>query len=111
MRPAKTGQPTPEALLEDAQTTLKRSVDTVENYFLKTTKFVAGDEITIADLMFSTEVDRYKIMGIDLCEGRPRMTQWLGNVRGYFSPHYDEVNEDARKLMEAKTLFTEMKYF
>ena len=109
--PRKTGKHTPEAILEKAQTTVKRSVDIIENYFLKSTKFVAGDDISIADLLFSAEVFQYLKMGVNLCEGKQKMTQWMEDVKNTLSPHFDEIYKEEYKTIEAKTFFTEMKYY
>jgi glutathione S-transferase len=111
VQPRKFGTVTPEAILESTQTTLKKSVEVLESYFLKNTKFVAGDEISIADLLFVSEVSQYLKMGYNLCEGRPMMTQWMDNVKTYLSPHYDELYKHEYQTIEAKTFFAEMKYF
>lgn len=109
--PRRTGQPTPEAILESAQTTLKRSVDIIETYFLKNTKFIGGDEISIADLLFSSEVFQYLKMGANLCESHPKMTQWMEDVKSFLGTHYDTIYKEEYVTIEAKTFFNEMKYY
>ena len=109
--PRKSGKCTPEAILEHSQTTIKKSVMVVEDYFLKSTKFVAGDEISIADLLYASEVTQYLKMGVNLAEGRPKMTQWLSDVKEALQPHYDEIYKEEYRTIEAKIFFAEMKYY
>lgn len=109
--PRKTGQPTSEDVLKLTQTTLKKSVDIVESYFLKNRKFVAGDEISIADLLFFGEVTQYWRMGKNLCEGKSAMTQWIEDCKTFFGAHFDEIYKGVYKTIESKVFFTEMEYY
>ena len=109
--PRKTGQPTSEDVLKLTQTTLKKSVDIVESYFLKNRKFVAGDEISIADLLFFGEVTQYWKMGKNLCEGKSAMTQWIEDCKTFLGAHFDEIYKGVYKTIESKVFFTEMEYY
>ena len=89
---------------------MKKSIQVVEDYYLMNTKFVAGDEISIADLLYIAEVTQYLKMGVNLAEGRPKVTQWLSDVKEALQPYYDEIYKEEYRTVEAKTFFTEMKY-
>ena len=89
---------------------MKKSIQVVEDYYLMNTKFVAGDEVSIADLLYIAEVTQYLKMGVNLAEGLPKVTQWLSDVKEALQPYYDEIYKEEYRTVEAKTFFTEMKY-
>ena len=109
--PRRTGQKTPEAILKYSQEKLKKSVGIVENYYLKNQKFVAGDEISIADLAFFGEITNYWKMGKNLCEGNQSMTQWIEDCKAVFGTHFDEIYKEQFEMIEKKVFFTEMEYY
>lgn len=109
--PKRTGEKMPEPILKRSQETLKKSVSVVENYFLKNRKFVAGDEISIADLAFFGEITNYWKMGKNLCEGNSSMTQWIQDCKEVFGSSFDELYKEQFELIEKKVFFTEMDYY
>lgn len=111
VKPRMTGQPSPEDILKDTQITLRKSVGIVETYFLKNRKFVAGDEISIADLAFFGEVTNYWKMGKNLCEGNPAMTQWIEDCKTELGPSFDELYKEQFEMIEKKVFFAEMDYY
>ncbi len=109
--PRRTGEKAAEAILKHTQVTLKKSVQIVENYFLKNRKFVAGDEISIADLAFFGEITNYWKMGKNLCEENPSMTQWVEDCKKVFGSCFDEIYKEQFEMIEKKVFFTEMDYY
>ena len=109
--PKRTGQPTPEAILKHTQATLRKSVDVVEGYFVKDGKFVAGDQISIADLAFLGEVTQYWIMGVDLCQGNPNMTRWMEKCKAVLGATMDEVYEKVYKVRDSKHLSGKLDFY
>ena len=98
--PKRTGKPVSDEKRTELTTTLKNSLNMIENYFLKGRKFVGGDNISIADLQFLCEVQQYLMMDKDLCKGRPNMERWIQDCRQYLTPHLDEVNQKVYKIRE-----------
>ena len=92
-----------ESLVKAATETMKKSLNVIENYFLKNQKFVAGDEISIADLLFLCEVTQYWIAQTNLCEGRPNMTRWLGDCQKVLASHFDELHKAVYEVRDRKT--------
>lgn len=67
--------------------------------------------MSIADLLFASEVVQYLKMGTNLAEGMPKVTQWLHDVKECMQPYYDELYKDEYRSIEAKTFYAEMKYY
>lgn len=58
MAPLITGKPTPEPVLEKAKKGMEKVLDLVENSWLASSKFVAGNEVTVADVFGVCEVQQ-----------------------------------------------------
>eukprot|EP00798_Chlamydomonas_sp_ICE-L_P022751 gene22751-29918_t len=82
----------------------KKSLSTLEDIFLAKNKFVAGDEISVADLMVASEIEQLCIMKkeptgtcmAELLEPHPKVRAWLKTVAETCAPHYDAVHEGIR---------------
>ena len=83
--------------------TLRASLDIVENYFLKDKKFVAGEEISIADLLFVGEVCQYWVANNEIYKGRPNMERWMEDVQKVLSPHFESIFQKVREIQKAGT--------
>ena len=81
--------------------TLRKSLDIVETYFLKDSKFVAGDQISIADLSFFGEVTQYWIANCDIYKGRPRMEKWMEDCKKELAPHFESIFSICFELRKA----------
>ncbi|EDV22041.1 uncharacterized protein TRIADDRAFT_59618 [Trichoplax adhaerens] len=79
---------------------MERVLDTFESYFLKDNKFIAGDEISIADLMAIGEFIAPDIIGIYVGKHRPRVAAWHDNVKAALGPVYDSAHADLYKHMD-----------
>ncbi len=108
MVPRRTGQPANPAKVAETTGILKQALDIVENYFLKDRKFVAGDEISIADLQFIGETTQYWMSGNDLTQGRPNMQRWVQDVRDFLGPHFEKVYEPVYQIQKAGTYTANM---
>lgn len=106
--PVKTGQPVNTVKVAETTGILKQALDIIENYFLKDRQFVAGDEISIADLQFIGETTQYWMSGNDLTVGRPNMEKWVARVMATLGPHFEKVYEPVYKVQKAGTFTTKM---
>lgn len=111
--PILTGQPTPQKRIEYVQAVLDQSIDTIENVWLADHKFLTGDEITVADLFAASDMEQpskitlyelyaintnligiiSEIAGYNVFENRPKLTNWLTEVKGAVGPLYDEAHK------------------
>ena len=91
--------------VKELEEVFKKCKDMFENHFLKDTKFIAGDEISIADLQAVCEFTQFWMVHVDPTEGYPRLAQWMKDVQAALGPSFDEVhqvvytNRDANILM------------
>ncbi len=88
--------------------TLKKSLDIIENYFLKDRNYVAGDEMSIADLQFIGEATQYWMSGNELSQGRPNMERWVAEVRKALAPHFDKVYKPIYSIQKSGTFTYKM---
>jgi len=70
---------------------LKRSLDFMEDSFLVESQFVAGDTMTIADLLVACELAQAVVANYDIGQGRPLLAGWFDRVRAQLQPHFDDV--------------------
>ena len=89
--PVRSGQPRNEVKCAELREKLRKSLDIIENYFLKDRKFVAGDQVSIADLSFFAEVTQYWIANCDIYKGRPNMEKWVEECQKLLSQHLEEI--------------------
>ncbi|KAG7667402.1 putative Glutathione S-transferase T1 [Nannochloris sp. 'desiccata'] len=86
--------------------TLKEALKVLECVWLggNNTKFLVGNQISIADIMLACEIEQLALL--DAVPGAPqimellapykKVTTWLDNVRTSSQPHYDNVHKILR---------------
>ena len=80
-------------MVAELEEILVKSKDTFENYFLKNSKFIAGDQISVADLQAICEFTQFWVIHIDPAEGYPKLAQWMKDVQAELKPVFDEVHK------------------
>ncbi|XP_053965062.1 glutathione S-transferase theta-1-like [Anastrepha ludens] len=65
----------------------------LDEIWLKDTKFVVGNEMTVADLFGACEVEQTKLAQYDAGKKFPKIAEWLMRVRAQANPHYDAAHE------------------
>ncbi|XP_055585615.1 glutathione S-transferase theta-1-like [Uranotaenia lowii] len=80
---------------------METDLDSFEKLFLDNGKkpFIAGDELTFADVIGACEIEQPKMAGFDPREGRPVLADWMERVRIQTNPHYDEAHKVLYKFM------------
>ncbi|KAK9803717.1 hypothetical protein WJX73_005579 [Symbiochloris irregularis] len=109
------GQPYSESLIKRATFVLEQSLQALERYWLADTTFVAGDDISIADLLICTELVMLRMLDGAQDEVRdmeawlkpyPKVRTWMFGVHDSTEPYWSEVHAimhaAARKLKERK---------
>lgn len=79
--------------LEEYRQMLQSSLKTMERHFLKDTKFINSNEISIADLHAACELTQFWLTDEDVVSDKPKVSQWLSSVQSTLSPHFDEVHK------------------
>ncbi|XP_005089374.1 glutathione S-transferase theta-1 [Aplysia californica] len=84
----------PEDIEKQRQRILKIVIPAFENYFLKDRPYLAGNEISLADLFGSAELLQLKACNEEyLYEQSPIVKAWLERVRKETNPYFDESNK------------------
>ncbi|XP_026478575.1 glutathione S-transferase theta-1-like isoform X1 [Ctenocephalides felis] len=96
--PFKTGKETPVEKINESKMQMDQALDLFEKHWLKDRPYMAGEKISIADIVGACEVEQPKIAGFDPAEGRPLFKEWLERVRKDLNPHYDEAHKFVYKL-------------
>ncbi|NXA03446.1 GSTT1 transferase, partial [Sapayoa aenigma] len=78
--PLLTGQPLPAEKLEVATEDLNVVLKQFEEKFLQDKPFIAGSEISLADLVALVELMQPVCAGYDLFEERPKLAEWRRQV-------------------------------
>ena len=72
---------------------LHKSEKLLENYFLKETKFINSQDISIADLQALCEFTQFWVGGVDPFKEKPRLAQWMEDCKEELHPHLDTAHK------------------
>ena len=75
------------------QSELETTLDHLENVFLRNHNYLAGDDISIADIHCICELMQPMCAGQDVQEGRPKLTEWMERVRQRLHPYFEEAHK------------------
>uniref|UniRef100_A0A069DR68 Putative glutathione s-transferase theta-1 n=1 Tax=Panstrongylus megistus TaxID=65343 RepID=A0A069DR68_9HEMI len=93
-------QPSPKKV-NDFKRRMIEVCDKMNDIWLKDgKKYITGDNITIADLLATAELEQLRMTDYDPREGRSALASWMARVRQRTNPYYDEANVRINKLAE-----------
>ncbi|XP_041455859.1 glutathione S-transferase theta-1-like [Lytechinus variegatus] len=72
---------------------LTKQLDKLENAFLQDNDWLAGDDISVADVLAVSEMMQNTINRRDVTEGRPKLRAFVDRVKDRLNPTFDEVHE------------------
>lgn len=98
--PRMTNQPIDTKKLEGFQSQLETCLDKIETIFLRDAPFLAGEEISIADLLGICELHQPMSVRYDVFRGRPRLDAWAKRVQDRLKPHFDEAHGPIYKVKD-----------
>ncbi|KAG7480557.1 hypothetical protein MATL_G00057510 [Megalops atlanticus] len=81
MIPILTGAEVPKEKMDSAMEDLNMSLKLFEDKFLQDRPFVAGDQISLADLVAIVEVMQPVGVGVDVFKDRPKLSAWRERVK------------------------------
>ena len=82
-----------ESKVEEAMQVLKRGMKLLDTHFLKDTKFINSNEISIADLQAACEITQFWMADIDILQDKPNLKKWLDNVQSELNPVFNEAHK------------------
>ncbi|XP_045448063.1 glutathione S-transferase theta-1 [Melitaea cinxia] len=87
--------------LEEYFKRMETALETFETKWLGDGKeFVAGNSITVADLLAACELEQPKMAGYNPADKFSNISKWWKKVREYFNPHYDEAHVIVNKILD-----------
>ncbi|XP_041854881.1 glutathione S-transferase theta-1a [Melanotaenia boesemani] len=90
------GAEAPKERLDLSIEDMKQSLDLLEQKFLQSKLFIAGNKISLADVVAVVEVMQPLSAGVDGLEGRPKLTAWRERVKKELGEKvFDEAHEKA----------------
>ncbi|XP_063704557.1 glutathione S-transferase theta-1-like [Culicoides brevitarsis] len=100
--PILTGKPSAQDRVDEMKDRMEMALDTMEDVWLgEKNKFITGEKLTAADIWAACEIEQPKMAGYDPVKGRPRLANWLKEVRNATNPVYDEAHKYVRKICES----------
>ena len=88
------------AKVEECKQKLLKVVGNFEKHFLAKGKFVAGDEISIADLKPLCELTQLWMSDIKPYKAGSRIEQWMNDCKEKLQPHFDDAHKVVNALIE-----------
>ncbi|XP_011816219.1 PREDICTED: glutathione S-transferase theta-2B isoform X1 [Colobus angolensis palliatus] len=90
------GVQVPEEKVERNRTAIDQALQWLENKFLGDRLFLAGQQVTLADLMALEELMQPVAVGYELFKGRPRLAAWRERVEAFLGA---ELCQEARSII------------
>ncbi|KAI4820038.1 hypothetical protein KUCAC02_028031 [Chaenocephalus aceratus] len=75
------GSEVPKEKMDTAVQDLNQSLQMLEDKFLQNKPFIVGDKISVADLVAIVEIIQPVATGLDVFEGRQKLTAWRDRVK------------------------------
>ncbi|CAH1775901.1 unnamed protein product [Owenia fusiformis] len=94
------GLPIDEKFVEKGRMEMEGMFDQLETIWLKENRYIAGDDITIADLQCINELNIIECVDYVIRKDRPKLSAWMERVRERLNPHYDDINREPLALMQ-----------
>ncbi|XP_072099572.1 glutathione S-transferase theta-1-like [Mobula birostris] len=100
--PLLTGQPIPKEQMDEAVEGLQSSIQLLEDKFLQDRPYIAGHEVSLADLVAIVELMQPLGVGFDPFADRPKLAAWRDRVKAALGKElFDEAHERVMKSAEA----------
>ncbi|CAL8333886.1 unnamed protein product [Arctogadus glacialis] len=89
-----TGTAVPKEKMDSALEDLKQTMDLFQSKFLKDSSFIAGEEVSLADLVAIVEIMQPVGTGLDVFEGQPALSAWRERVKKVIGEElFDEAHQ------------------
>jgi len=96
--PLTKGEPPNEKSVARFEKGLDTVLGQIENIWLRDNPYIAGKQLSIADLLAITELEQPGMAAFDVRKGRPKIEEYMARVRNDLQPHYDEAHSVVRDV-------------
>ena len=85
-----------------AEKSMVQCLDTFERVWLMDgqKKYVAGERISVADILAACELEQPTMAGYDVTKDRPVLAKYMETVKSDLNPHYDDVSSIVYKMRD-----------
>ncbi|KAM4561960.1 glutathione S-transferase theta-1b [Fundulus diaphanus] len=95
MIPKIMGMEVPKEKMDAALEDLNNSLNLIEEKFLQDRPFIVGDQMSLADLVAIVEIMQPLGAGLDVFNGRPKLSAWRDRVRTFIGEElFDEAHQN-----------------
>lgn len=96
--PLMTGTPPKQSSVDRFQSGMEQVLVDFETYWLKDSKFVAGQQVSIADILAVCELLQPVMSGYDVFKDHPVLSNWHEEVKSQLDPELEDANVILRKF-------------
>ena len=83
---------------------LKKALAKLNDYFLKDSKFIYGEEISVADLQALCELTQLWMAEIKHEDDYPNLKQWVADCQKELGETFEEVYQAVYQIRDSKAL-------
>jgi len=82
--------------------TMNKTLDEIEKVWLKdgSKPYIAGDRISVADILAACELEQPSMAGFDVKANRPILSAYMERIKADLNPHYDDVHSAVYKMRD-----------
>ncbi|XP_055693139.1 glutathione S-transferase theta-3-like [Lutzomyia longipalpis] len=91
--PRKTRKPPNAKKMEKLRNEVNKSLDLLENLWLRSGDFLIDNQLTIADIWAVCEIEQLSLTPLDVMKERPKLKAWMERVRNATNPFYDNAHK------------------
>ncbi|KAF2355506.1 Glutathione S-transferase N-terminal [Trinorchestia longiramus] len=102
--PRLTGAPPKQSTVDKFRTGMETVLENFDDFWLKDSKFVAGQEISIADILAICELYQPAMAGYNVFTGHPLLAEWHERVKSELNPELDEANFILNKIIAKQNM-------
>lgn len=100
LQPLLSGEPPKERRVQSFEKRMTECLDNIEQLWLDKNEFLAGDEISVADILGVCELEQPRMADYDPRNGRPNINAWMDRVQSIMNPHYDDAHSVVYSIIE-----------
>uniref|UniRef100_A0A1L8E4P8 glutathione transferase n=1 Tax=Nyssomyia neivai TaxID=330878 RepID=A0A1L8E4P8_9DIPT len=106
--PMLTGEEADEEQVRQLEAHLCDTLDIMENIWLKSNPYIAGEHLTIADVFAACDIEQPRITGFNPLDSRPKLAAWFTRVKDKLDPafteHHKFIYKYGQRSLEAAKL-------
>ncbi|KAG6444580.1 hypothetical protein O3G_MSEX003456 [Manduca sexta] len=101
MNPILTGSKLDDKTIENYKRRMLTALEDLDTKWLgRGTEYIAGDTITVADLVAACELEQPRMASFEPAREYANIAAWWPKVRHHFSPHYEEAHNILNKIIK-----------